>query len=252
METITRKNREDVLGKSFFLSNEVSIIAKLLYIDGIDYFNDVLRDTSIKEIGAVIHIYMRKKGIEIRLTKQFKYFSVGIQPDEIKDITISNEDDFSYLVVKTKDEKIITFTLRNCDKKIVTEFFNNKIKVPIHELSQKTNIALDKDLLKIRTYKYRRMGNIEFVCIWLFMNIFLTSVIVLVTTLLSNPSLVYLYIPASIIVNVLISIYRLRDLNKSMYHIILTFLPIVSFYYLFIFIIRKGVTHDKLGKEILI
>ena len=251
MKPITKDNKKEILGNTFFL-DDIILIAKLNYIDGIDYFNNILKNTSAKEIGAVIHVYKRKKGIEIRLTKLFKYFSVGISFDEIKEVELVSENDLLFFLIKTKSDRTITFTLKNDDKKAVLGFFINKLKIQVNEISKNVNLNIDEKLLEIRSFKYRRMGNIEFIYIYLFLYVFIGAILVLFTTIFNNPLLLYLFYPVFIVVSILTKVYRLRDLNKPIIEILVVFLPLINLYYLGMFLTKKGQIYNKLGKEILI
>ena len=233
MKVIEKSNRTEILGKTFFLADEISLTAKLNYIDGIDYFNDILKNTSIKEIGAVIHLYKRKNGLEIRLTKLFKYFSVGIQYDEISDISFIKETEHSFLSIKLKNNKSLLFTFNIENKKDIVDFFN-KIKIQTHEIANKLN--LENELLKIRTFNQRLMGNKEFLYIQLFMlsigiAIGLISFVVSIilnkplTGFYTNPFLLYGSALIGQIVYITNSSYRLRDLNLNMYYILIIVSP---------------------------
>jgi hypothetical protein len=289
MEIINKNNRKELLGKTFFLENENSLIAKLNYIDGIDYFNDILKNTSIREIGAVIHLYKRKNGLEVRLTKHIKYFSIAFLFDEITEVSFSKELDNCFLLIKTKENISACFNFKDESKVDIVNFFN-KIKINTNDSAQKVNI--DNELLKIRTYDQRRMGNKEFLYIQLIMlgfGLAIGLILVAISIILKKPLITEFY-NNPLFINGLLIIgqivfglncwYRLRDLNlnKSLFVLIIspnvilliswfpdyfkiesnifliltTMFSIMTFFWLVFFSIKKGVLKTKLGKEILI
>jgi len=243
---ITSKNRDSILGKQFVLSDDISISLKLTYIEGINYFDGVLLNTSAAEIGAVIQMYKRPNGLEIRLAKQFKYFSIGIQYDEIISVTKIFKYNLWFLKIELKNDKALIFQFKEANQYAITNFFK---KLDILIESKNENIELDSNLLKTRTFKYRKMGNVEFTIYWLF-----TLLLGIVGYLFINNLFFLLCLTIiSLAINATNGVYRLRDLEKpALYVLAFLFVPLINIYFLFIFMTKKGILHEKMKKEILI
>jgi hypothetical protein len=69
MDTLSKKEKREILGKKMLLSDDNGIYAKLIYKNGIKSFDELLSGKNQNEINAKTHIVKFPKGIEIRLAK---------------------------------------------------------------------------------------------------------------------------------------------------------------------------------------
>jgi len=127
METLTKNNRKQILGKKLFLDNAIGLIAKLTYIKGINYFDTHLNGKSQKGINAVIHINKFPNGIEIKLAKLFKYYSVGIQYNEIGGVFVLNGIHKKLKLVISSEA--IEFSFNDSQYSEIIDFFTNELKI---------------------------------------------------------------------------------------------------------------------------
>jgi hypothetical protein len=121
MEQISKKNRKQILGKEFFLADEKSLSAKLNYKSGVPFFDDILQGKSQKEYSAALHLYIRKAGVEIKLSKLFKYFSIGIAFNEIQKILFIDVANPKIEIILQNETITLTFDKR--DFREIIDFF---------------------------------------------------------------------------------------------------------------------------------
>jgi hypothetical protein len=153
------------------------------------------------------------------------------------------------IAIVTRNNDNVIFTYDAINEQNIIDFF---AKVNLHIQEKKDKISIDENLLTVRTFEERLMGKIEFTVFWLI--VFLIALIVSVIPLFNNNQLLLISVGlTALIVNGFIGIFRLRDLGKSPFNVILYLLiPVVNLYFLFLFLTKKGILSEKLEKEILI
>jgi hypothetical protein len=175
METITNENKKQILGAKSSFQDTTALIDKLKYVSGNDYFDSILNNKT----SFVIHFYKYPNGIEIKIAKLFKSFSIGVSFDEIKGISLlkgennklriltkSNNIDFSYkdydyFDIKDFFAKNLGLSLRIVDNE---NEFNSTEKITEQEVNQNQSENKDYDIsgfdLLIVGYIFATLGGL--------------------------------------------------------------------------------------------
>jgi|GEM_PF-1386951 len=135
------------IGKKWFLADDNTIAAKLIYLKGIDKFDAELNDKYQNELGYVIHLTQYPKGILIKLAKNFSAISFGLGYDKISVTKLLSMTDYSYLIIKTNDNDLI-FGMENDNVSDIKDFImsiKQELKI---ETSSKVDLDVDEKFRK--------------------------------------------------------------------------------------------------------
>jgi hypothetical protein len=144
MELLNSQEIKAKTGKTFLADENVSIIAKLIYLTGISGFDKILQDKTQIEFDSVIHLIKFKKGILIRLAQSFKYYNTALSLDKVKSIQIENKGDFSFLQITTDEDKLV-FAFKSSDKQDIVKFFADcKLQISDVKFVDKDSIITEK------------------------------------------------------------------------------------------------------------
>jgi uncharacterized membrane protein YhaH (DUF805 family) len=237
MERILKKNRKQILGKEFFLSDENSLTAKFNYENGIAYFDDILQGKSQKEFKAAMHLYARNNGVEIKLAKLLNGFSIGFTYNEIQKIVFFNIE-CPYIEIILQDEKI-KLSFKKEDVREVMDFFYKHlysfIEINSTELSKfKTRYSFLKEYKK--KFYCARIGRLDYF-LWVLSLGFIGNIIVFsnediwTTIIISLITLILKFYAASL---------RFRDLNKKPVNAFQLLIPVYNIYIQIILLFKKG------------
>lgn len=237
MERILKKNRRRILGKEFFLSDENSLTAKFNYENGIAFFDDILHGKSQIEFKAALHLYARKDGVEIKLAKLFKSFSVGFTYNEIKKIVFFDVE-HPKIEILLQDETI-KLSFKREDIREVMDFcykhLYSFIEINSVELSKfKTNYPFLKEYKK--KFYSERIGRLDYF-LWIL------SVGIIGNIILWSNENVWVYIIILLIticLNLWAASSRFRDLNKKPVNAFQLLIPIYNIYIQIILLFTKG------------
>lgn len=152
MNLMTKTKIEDEVGKKWFLADDNVLAAKLIYISGIQGFDNYLGNADQKDKNDVIHLREMPKGLIIRLAKNFSANEVGISYKKIDSIILIKFTRYSFLKILNQTSEIF-FGIDNEDISEVKEFIDS-IKIVKFIESTKTEIPLDiKNKLENYLYK---------------------------------------------------------------------------------------------------
>ena len=237
MERIQKKNRKQILGKEFFLSDENSLTAKFNYENGIAYFDDILLGKSQKEFKAALHFYARKNGVEIKLAKLLKGFSIGFTYNEIQKVVFFDVEQ-PYIEIILQDEKV-KLSFKKEDIREVMDFFYKHlysfIEINSTELSKfKTRYPFLKEYKK--TFYCARIGRLDYF-LWVLSVGFLGNIIVFFNEDIWTTIIISLI---TVILNLYAASLRFRDLNKKPVNAFQLLIPIYNIYIQIILLFKKG------------
>jgi uncharacterized membrane protein YhaH (DUF805 family) len=237
MERILKKNRKQILGKEFFLSDENSLTAKFNYENGIAYFDDILQGKSQKEFKAALHLYARNNGVEIKLAKLLNGFSIGLTYSEIQKIVFFNIE-HPYIEIILQDEKI-KLSFKKEDIREVMDFFYKHlysfIEINSTELSKfKTRYPFLKKYKK--KFYCARIGRLDYF-LWVLSVGFLGNIIAFFNEDIWTTIIISLI---TVILNLYAASLRFRDLNKKPVNAFQLLIPIYNIYIQVILLFTKG------------
>lgn len=132
METMTTEKINNEVGKEWFLANDNTLAAKLIYISGIKGFDEYLNEKDQYDLGTVIHIKEKPKGILIRLAKNFSAKETAISYKNLKQISLLKHDRYSIIKIITFDEPIY-FGVDNYDTFEIINYFKGLKKIIFDE-----------------------------------------------------------------------------------------------------------------------
>ena len=237
MERILKKNRKQILGKEFFLSDENSLTAKFNYEKGISYFDEILQDKSQKEFKAALHLYARKEGVEIQLAKLFKGFSIGFTFNEIQKIVFFDIEQPKIDILLKNETIKLSFDKE--DFREVMDFFYKHlysfIEVNSTELSKfKARYPFLKDYKK--KFYCARIGRLDYF-LWI-------SIVGILGNLISfsmeNIWVLLIIILTVAGLNLCAASLRFQDLNKKPVNAFQLLIPIYNIYIQIILLFTKG------------
>ncbi|MCK9616675.1 MAG: hypothetical protein M0R21_02465 [Lentimicrobiaceae bacterium] len=130
MEVLNNKEINNTTGRHFLSDEDENFNAKLIYVSGISGFDKILNDKTQNEISAVIHLIKYKKGLMIRLAKNFKKYETAISLSDIKIIALENQSEFFLLHINTSNDKI-NFCCKNSHKDEMLKFISSLAIKPI-------------------------------------------------------------------------------------------------------------------------
>ena len=176
------------IGKKWFLADDNTFAAKLIYLKGIDRFDAELNDKYQNELGYVIHFTQYPKGILIKLAKNFSAISFGLGYEKISAMKLLSMTDYSYLIIKTEENDLF-FGITNDNISDLKEFIkstkldlktdnSSKVELDVDEKFRKYLLkytdVLKIDTSKIASPKWKRFVNflidyiiISFVSFWI-------------------------------------------------------------------------------------
>lgn len=132
MELMTSEKINNEVGKEWFLADDNTLAAKLIYISGIKGFDEYLGDKDQYDLGTVIHIKEKPNGIILRLAKNFSAKETAINYKNIKQISLLKLDRYSIIKIYTFEETIY-FGLDNYDTYEVANYFKGLKKIIFDE-----------------------------------------------------------------------------------------------------------------------
>jgi len=109
MDTInlmTKSEIENEVGKKWFLADDNTLAARLIYISGIQGFDNYLGNADQKDKNDVIHLREMPKGLIIRLAKNFSAKELGISYKKIENVTLVNLEEYSILIISNTTSRI--------------------------------------------------------------------------------------------------------------------------------------------------
>lgn len=121
---MTKTEIEDEVGKKWFLADDNTLAAKLIYIAGIQGFDSYLGNADQEDKNDVIHLREMPKGLIIRLAKIFSANEVGISYKKIDSIILITFARYSVLKIINQTSEIY-FGIDNKDILEVKEFINS-------------------------------------------------------------------------------------------------------------------------------
>jgi uncharacterized membrane protein YhaH (DUF805 family) len=237
MEEIIKKNRKQIFGKEFFLSDENSLTAKFNYENGIAYFDDILQGKSQKEFKASLHLYARKNGVEIKLAKLLKGFSIGFTYNEIQKIVFSDVE-HPYIEIILQEETI-KLSFKKEDIREVMDFFYKHlysfIEINSVELSKfKTRYPFLKEYKK--NFYCERIGRLDYF-LWILLVAIIDNIIL---WSIENVWVYIIILLITVSLNLWAASLRFRDLNKKPVNAFQLLIPIYNIYIQIILLFTKG------------
>jgi len=152
MNLMTKTEIENEVGKKWFLADDNTLAAKLIYISGIPGFDSYLGNADQKDKNDVIHLREMPKGLIVKLAKNFSANEVGISYKKIDSIILIKFTRYSVLKIINQTSEIY-FGIDNKDISEVKEFINSLKIVKFIEIT-KTEIPLNiKNKLENYLYK---------------------------------------------------------------------------------------------------
>lgn len=157
METMqfSKEQINEKIGNKSWVDNHEVLAAKLNYLYGVDYFDEILSGKSMKENDAVIHFEAYPKGILLKIVKGFGGFKEYLFPlskNEIKKVSIvSVPENEKLLIFSLIDDNSIEFKIIHQNSLEVEEFLNKakinfeRDEISIKELKERT---IRKDRIK--------------------------------------------------------------------------------------------------------
>lgn len=121
----SKKNIQEKIGKKFFLDDAETLTAKLDYISGIDFFDEILKGKSLRENDAVIHVEKYPKGLLFKIAKGFggiKTYQYPLPKLEIESFDINEQK--NQILIEHTDSSKIEFKFAEKDKFEVNKYFN--------------------------------------------------------------------------------------------------------------------------------
>lgn len=140
--TVTKDQIREKIGKKWWLDDQQVLAAKLDYIKGIDFFDQILDGKTLKEIDGVIHLERYPKGLLFKIAKGFggiKTHPFPIAKNEIKKVVLAEtQDGGGRLTFDLTNENKIEFDIKKNNiwdvkeflKEIKLNFETEKIKKP--------------------------------------------------------------------------------------------------------------------------
>lgn len=132
METMTTEKINNEVGNEWFLADDNTLAAKLIYISGIKGFDEYLGEKDQYDLGTVIHIKEKPKGIILRLAKNFSAKETAISYKNLKQISLLKLDRYSIIKINTFEEPIY-FGLDNYDTSEIVNYFKGLKKINFDE-----------------------------------------------------------------------------------------------------------------------
>lgn len=110
------------VGEKWYFADENSLEGELIYISGINEFDNELKVGNQFERGELIHLTEMPKGLIISLAKNFSSIKYGIAFSKLVSFSFSTFEYYSVFEIKTKDSSVL-LVLRNDQKSEVVDFF---------------------------------------------------------------------------------------------------------------------------------
>ncbi len=92
--TMTKDQIREKIGKKNWLDDQKVLAAKLVYLKGIDFFDQILDGKTLTEIDGVIHLEKYPKGLLLKIARGFggiKTHPYPLTNDEIKKTILTNK-----------------------------------------------------------------------------------------------------------------------------------------------------------------
>lgn len=141
MIEINKTNRKKLLGK--YYGNNAWLWVEMKYIEGVKRFDEVILNASQDKLSVDLGQYIN--GIILRIAYRFKSISVAISSDDIEKIYTQNRDtEKVFLLIKTKNQEVVTLMIKTIDKEKVLNFIekytslNVRTDKPVSKQSDKT------------------------------------------------------------------------------------------------------------------
>ena len=160
METMTTEEINNEVGKVWFLADDNTLAAKLIYIAGIKTFDEYLGEKDQHDFETVIHIKEKPKGLILRLAKNFSAKETAISYKNLKQVSLLKLDRYSIIKINTFEDPIY-FGLDNYDTFEIVNYFkglreitfeeNAKSEIP-KEVKEKLESFLIKNTFKLNHY----------------------------------------------------------------------------------------------------
>ncbi|WP_024480860.1 RDD family protein [Cellulophaga baltica] len=135
MNFMTKSEIKSEVGKKWFLANQNTLNAKIIYISGLDRFDQYLGNSDQKDKSSVIHIKEMPKGLIVSLAKLFSTNKVGINYSKFKRIVLVKFERYSIIKFETVASPIF-FGFANKDFAEIESFFASIIKIDFIEDSK--------------------------------------------------------------------------------------------------------------------
>lgn len=118
---MNKSELKNEVGEKGFFADENSLAGKLIYISGINEFDNELKGSNQFERGEVIHFEEMPKGLIVSLAKNFSSIKYGIPFSKIASFSLSTFEYYSVIEIKTNDAPLF-FVLKNTHKNEVVNF----------------------------------------------------------------------------------------------------------------------------------
>lgn len=146
--TVTKEQIREKVGKKWWLADQQTLADKLDYVSGIDVFDKILDEKTLKEFDAVIHLEKYPKGLLFKIAKGlgFKTYPFPVAKNEIKKVVLSETlDSGGQLTFDLTDGNKIEFRIKKGDiwevkdflKEIKLNYETEKIKKPVAATEEK-------------------------------------------------------------------------------------------------------------------
>ena len=160
LTAMTKEQLIEKVGKNGFLSDDKTLAAKLIYVSGINSFDEYFDTEGLLGTDAVIHLTKHPKGLAIKIAKNFSSFPFGLAFTEIKRTVVSETSDSSHLIFETIDGKII-FSIKSAKKSEVKQFLedihhkyeSDKVKVE----NKQSQIVIEVDRNRVPAYGAKKI-----------------------------------------------------------------------------------------------
>jgi uncharacterized RDD family membrane protein YckC len=171
---MTKHEINNEVGKKPFLADDNTIAGLLIYISGINEFDEYLGEKDQKDLGCVIHINEYPNGLILKLVKNFSAITLAQNYKKITNIALVKSSKYSIIKI-TVDNKQMYFGFDNDDSIEIINFFkklnyvtfdeNSKFEIP-KEVTTKLETYLVKhtdvlpiDIANIVASKQKRFFN---------------------------------------------------------------------------------------------
>ncbi|MDR2970479.1 MAG: RDD family protein [Bacteroidales bacterium] len=141
MEIMTKEAIRNEVGKTWFLADDNMLAAKLIYISGINGFDNYLGQKDQYDIKSVIHIQEKPKGIIMRIAKLFSAKEIAISYKNIKQISLVKYERYS-MVEFMLEGQTIYFGLDNQNYSDILDYLKSLKKVKLEE-TLKSNVPIE-------------------------------------------------------------------------------------------------------------
>ncbi|PCJ77887.1 MAG: hypothetical protein COA57_16400 [Flavobacteriales bacterium] len=122
MTLASKQQIRELIGHIRWFDDQYLLAAKLNYVSGIGYFDEILCGRTLKDINAVIHIEKYPKGLLIKIAKSFKSYLLPYSTNEIKSIMLNKNLQQTQLSIALYSDNPIIFEVEDKNIRYVEDF----------------------------------------------------------------------------------------------------------------------------------